>query len=87
MSIYYLSHDPKNCINCYSCEVHCKTKNRLPVGPRFCQIMSVGPKLVKGIPKLGSGFYALLPLRKALVCGRLSYRGDAKKGEGRHSFC
>ncbi len=56
MSIYYLSHDGKNCINCYSCEVHCKTKNGLPVGPRFCQILSVGPKLVGGVPKLGLVF-------------------------------
>jgi Fe-S-cluster-containing dehydrogenase component len=52
MGRHYLSHDPKNCINCVSCEVHCKTKNGRPIGPRFCQIMSVGPKPVNGVLKL-----------------------------------
>ncbi len=56
MSQYYLSHDPNKCIACYSCEVHCKTKNGLPVGPRFCQIMTVGPKMVGGLPRLGLVF-------------------------------
>jgi Fe-S-cluster-containing dehydrogenase component len=56
MSQYYLSHDPQKCIACYSCEVHCKTKNGLPVGPRFCQIMTVGPKMVGGLPRLGLVF-------------------------------
>jgi len=56
MSHYYLSHDPKKCINCLSCEVHCKTKNDLPMGPRFCQILSVGPKMVNGLPRLGLVF-------------------------------
>ena len=56
MSQYYLSHDPNKCIACYSCEVHCKTKNGLPVGPRFCQIMTVGPNMVGGLPRLGLVF-------------------------------
>ncbi|MBA4393387.1 MAG: 4Fe-4S ferredoxin [Desulfobacca sp.] len=56
MSKYYLSHDPEKCIACYSCEVHCKTKNTLPVGPRFCQIMVLGPKMVGDLPKLGLVF-------------------------------
>jgi Fe-S-cluster-containing dehydrogenase component len=36
--------------------VHCKTKNNVPVGPRFCRIMQVGPKLKKGIPRLNFVF-------------------------------
>lgn len=56
MSQYFLSHDQKKCIACYSCEVHCKTKNGLPVGPRFCQIMTVGPKMVGSLPRLGLVF-------------------------------
>jgi len=56
VSKYYLSHDPEKCIACYACEVHCKTKNALPMGPRFCQIMVIGPKMVGTLPKLGLVF-------------------------------
>ena len=56
MSNYYLSHDSEKCIACYACEVHCKTKNALPVGPRFCQLMVVGPKKIGNLPKLGLVF-------------------------------
>jgi DMSO reductase iron-sulfur subunit len=52
MSIYYIFQDQKRCIGCYACEVHCKTKNRLPVGPRFSRIMQVGPQMVQGIPRM-----------------------------------
>lgn len=56
MSKYYIFHDTKNCIGCFSCESHCKTKNALPVGPRFCQIISVGPKLVNNLPRMAYTF-------------------------------
>jgi Fe-S-cluster-containing dehydrogenase component len=52
MSMYYIYQDQKRCIGCYACEVHCKTKNKLPVGPRFSRIMPVGPQMVSGIPKI-----------------------------------
>ncbi len=40
--------DLKNCIGCFSCEVHCKLENELPMGPRLIRVMQVGPKRVKG---------------------------------------
>jgi Fe-S-cluster-containing dehydrogenase component len=52
MSEYYLFHDSAKCIGCLSCEVHCKENKRLAVGPRLCRIMTVGPKLVSGIPRM-----------------------------------
>lgn len=52
MAIYYISQDPQRCIGCYACEVHCKSKNNLPVGPRFCRISQEGPELVSGLPKI-----------------------------------
>lgn len=52
MAIYYISQDPRRCIGCYACEVHCKSKNNLPVGPRFCRIRQEGPELVAGLPKI-----------------------------------
>lgn len=52
MSEYYLYHDSVNCIACMACEVHCKANKGLPVGPRLCRIMTVGPKMVNGVPKM-----------------------------------
>ena len=52
MSEYYLFHDSAKCIGCLSCEVHCKENKHLPVGPRLCRVMTVGPKMVNEIPKM-----------------------------------
>lgn len=52
MSEYYLFHDSSKCIGCLSCEVHCKENKKLPVGPRLCRIMTVGPKMVGGLPRM-----------------------------------
>ncbi len=51
MSQYYLIQDQKRCIGCQSCEVHCKTKQGLPRGPRPGQIMPVGPAMVGSVPR------------------------------------
>ena len=56
MSKYYIYHDVKRCIGCFSCESHCKSKNNLPVGPRFCQLIMVGPKLVNNLPRTANIF-------------------------------
>ena len=39
------------CLGCYACDVHCKTKNDLAVGPRFCQILTDESKVVGDTPK------------------------------------
>jgi len=53
MSIYYIHQDQKRCIGCRACEVHCKTEKDVPVGPRFGQIIDVGPKATEhGIPRM-----------------------------------
>lgn len=41
-------HDQKRCIACFSCEVSCKMENDVPVGPRLCRIIQVGPKVIGG---------------------------------------
>ena len=51
MCQYYLSQDTKRCINCRACEVQCKVNKQLPPGPRPTQIMTVGPKMVGGVPR------------------------------------
>ena len=56
MSQYYLYQDQKNCIGCLSCEVHCKTYNGVPVGPRWTQVIPVGPKMVGDLPRMSFVF-------------------------------
>ena len=52
MSIYYIHQNQKRCIGCRACEIHCKTENDVPVGPRFCAIIPVGPKVVNSVPRM-----------------------------------
>lgn len=52
MSIYYIHQNQKRCIGCRACEIHCKTENDVPVGPRFCVIVPVGPKVVENVPRM-----------------------------------
>ncbi|MGD9211931.1 MAG: 4Fe-4S binding protein [Desulfobacteraceae bacterium] len=51
MSQSYLFQDVRKCIGCRSCEVQCKTNKNLPLGPKPCQIVQVGPKMVGGLPR------------------------------------
>ena len=51
MSQYYLFQDTKKCIGCRSCEVTCKANKNLTRGPKPCQIIEVGPKLISDVPK------------------------------------
>ncbi len=56
MSIYYLFQDAKKCIGCRACEVQCKSNKALPVGPKLCQIVTVGPKFVGSLPRASYTF-------------------------------
>jgi len=51
MSRYHLFQDTKRCVNCRACEVQCKVNKQLPAGPRPTQIVTVGPKMVGGLPR------------------------------------
>ncbi|MBE0428886.1 MAG: 4Fe-4S binding protein [Thermoleophilia bacterium] len=50
-------HDQDRCVNCFSCEVHCKLEKSLPVGPRLIRIIQVGPRLTGG--RLSTTFVAM----------------------------
>lgn len=52
LSSYYIYQDQKRCIGCRACEVHCKTERDLPVGPAFCKIFRVGPRVGGGVPRV-----------------------------------
>ncbi len=51
MSHYYLFQDTRKCIGCHACEVQCKANKALPVGPKPCQVIQVGPEMVGGLPR------------------------------------
>ncbi|MBF0201461.1 MAG: 4Fe-4S binding protein [Desulfamplus sp.] len=56
MSKYYLFQDVKKCIGCGTCEIQCKSNKDLPSGPRLCQIIKVGPRMIGDVPRLSSIF-------------------------------
>jgi DMSO reductase iron-sulfur subunit len=58
MSKYYLYQDTKKCIGCHACEVQCKSNKALPVGPKPCKIITVGPRFVGNLPKAS---YVFMP--------------------------
>jgi len=70
MSDYYLFQDARKCIACHSCEVACKSNKGLPVGPRLCQIITVGPRLVGDLPRAAYTFMPCFTVR-TLVRGCL----------------
>jgi len=52
MSEWTIYQDQRRCIGCKACEIHCKIHHRLEPGPRFGEIMTVGPELVGGAPRM-----------------------------------
>jgi Fe-S-cluster-containing dehydrogenase component len=56
MSDHYLFQDEKQCIGCLSCEVQCKTNKSLPQGPKPCQVITIGPRFVGGLPRASHVF-------------------------------
>jgi Fe-S-cluster-containing dehydrogenase component len=65
MSEYYIYQDQQRCIGCHACEVHCKTENDVPVGPRLCRIIPVGPKNIGGQLKINFIFMPCFHCEKA----------------------
>lgn len=51
MSDYFIIQDTQKCIGCHACEIQCKTHKSLPVGPKLCQVIEVGPHLIDGLPR------------------------------------
>jgi Fe-S-cluster-containing dehydrogenase component len=81
MSQYYLIQDTKKCIRCHACEVQCKANKSLPAGPRLCQVIEVGPKLVGDIPRAAYVFMACYHCEKpwcvaACPTGAMQKRDD-----------
>ena len=51
MSRYHLFQDARKCIGCRACEIQCKVNKNLPLGPRLCQIIEVGPRMIGEVPR------------------------------------
>ncbi|MFH1139684.1 MAG: 4Fe-4S dicluster domain-containing protein [Pseudomonadota bacterium] len=56
MSKYYLFQDVRKCIGCRACEVQCKANKGLERGPKPCQIIEVGPRLIGDLPRAAYTF-------------------------------
>jgi Fe-S-cluster-containing dehydrogenase component len=65
MTSYVIDQDQKRCIGCRACEIHCKTEKGLPVGPRLCQIVEVGPRVIKQVPRIHFQFMPCFHCEKA----------------------
>jgi Fe-S-cluster-containing dehydrogenase component len=51
MSRYCITQNLDRCIGCLSCEIYCKENKRLPEGPRLCQIVSLGRRTLRDLPR------------------------------------
>ena len=51
MSKYIVTHDTQRCIGCRACEVHCKDKNETGPEAFFCKILTIPPRMVRGVPR------------------------------------
>lgn len=65
MAKYLINQDLKQCIGCYSCEVHCKAAKQLAEGPRICRIYAHGPTWEEGIPRMAFVFMTCVHCEKA----------------------
>ncbi|WP_028588527.1 4Fe-4S dicluster domain-containing protein [Desulfocurvus vexinensis] len=52
MSKYMFKTNQDRCISCNACEVHCKQKNKVPVGAKLGQMITVGPLDRAGKPRM-----------------------------------
>ncbi len=52
MSNYIIKLNPKRCIACHACEVHCKVKNRVPTGAKLGKLVTLGPLEDEDKPRL-----------------------------------
>jgi len=66
MSKYYLLHDNSQCIECHACEVQCKVNKSLPVGPKPCQVFTIGPQLEEKLPRATYVFVSCYHCKKPL---------------------
>jgi Fe-S-cluster-containing dehydrogenase component len=51
MTTYSIIQDMDRCIGCLSCEVYCKENKQLPEGPKLCQIIMLGRRVIRDLPR------------------------------------
>lgn len=62
---YHIVQDMQRCIGCQSCQVQCKSSKDLPVGPKPCQVVPIGPVMHKGKPRAAHIFLSCFHCRDA----------------------
>ena len=56
MGDYIITTNPDRCIACHSCEVACKSENKVPLDATLGKIVVLGPKMVDNVPRMSSVF-------------------------------
>jgi Fe-S-cluster-containing dehydrogenase component len=65
MGDYLITTNPERCIACHSCEVACKSENKVPLDATLGKIVVLGPKMVDGTPRMTSVFVPCFHCEKA----------------------
>jgi Fe-S-cluster-containing dehydrogenase component len=80
MTTYSIIQNMDRCIGCLSCEVYCKESKQLPEGPRLCQIVMLGPRAVRGLPREAYVYMGCFHCQNA-ACVAACPTGAVKKRE------
>jgi len=65
MGDYIITTNPERCIACHSCEVACKSENKVPLEATLGKIVVLGPKMVDSVPRMTSVFVPCFHCEKA----------------------
>ena len=84
MTTYSIIQNMDRCIGCLSCEVYCKESKQLPEGPRLCQIIMLGPRAVRGLPREAYVYMGCFHCQNAACVAACPTGAVKKAGVGRH---
>lgn len=65
MGDYIITTNAQRCISCHACEIACKAEKKTPLEASLGKIVSLGPKMVKGKPRMTSMFVPCFHCEKA----------------------
>ncbi|MBI5602694.1 MAG: 4Fe-4S binding protein [Deltaproteobacteria bacterium] len=74
--------DLDRCIRCYACEVACKQENRLPAGPRWASVVTVGPRIMEGELHQDFVFVTCFQCNEPLCLAACNTGAISKRGDG-----
>lgn len=82
MSSYFIKLDRKRCIGCNACELHCKLKNKVPMGAKLGQLVKIMPSGKKGKPGLLAMFMPCFHCKQPWCVAACPTGAMAKREDG-----